>query len=83
MSTNRIIFRYILGVIAEAALIAALIYGALWGAVAASAHLTAAGVTLLYVATFAGALGWMWWDSHSNAECGMRNAESEDGGEEA
>lgn len=83
MSTNRIIFRYVLGVITEAALIAGAIYGALWLAVAASAHLTAAGVTLLYVATFAGALGWMWWDSHTNAEFGMRNSESEDGGEEA
>lgn len=83
MSTNRIIFRYVLGVITEAALIAALIYGALWLAVRASAHLTAAGVTLVFVATFAAALGWMRWDSHSNAECGIRNAESEDGGEEA
>lgn len=70
MSTNRIIFRYVLGVITEAALIAALIYGALWLAVEASAHLTAAGVTLLFVATFAGALGWMWWDSHTNADGG-------------
>ena len=83
MSTNRIIFRYVLGVITEAALIAGAIYGALWLAVAASAHLTAAGMTLVFVATFAGALGWMRWDSHSNAECGIRNAESEDGGEEA
>ena len=83
MSTNRIIFRYILGVIAEAALIAALIYGALWGAVWASDHLTAAGMTLVFVATFAGVLGWMRWDSHTSAEFGMRNSESEDGGEEA
>lgn len=83
MSTNRIIFRYILGTLAEYALIAGAIYGALWLAVASSAHLTAAGVTLLYVATFAAALVWMWWDSHTNAEFGMRNSESEDGGEEA
>lgn len=72
MSTNRIIFRYVLGVITEAALIAALIYGALWLAVAASAHLTAAGMTLVFVATFAGALGWMRWDSHSNADEGEK-----------
>ena len=83
MSTNRIIFRYVLGVIAEAALIAGAVYGALWVAVAASDHLTAGSMTLVFVATFAGALGWMWWDSHSNAEFGMRNSESEDGGEEA
>ena len=83
MSDNRIIFRYILGVIAEYALIAALIYGALWGAVRVSDHLTAAGMTLVFVATFAAALGWMRWDSHTNAEFGMRNSESEDGGEEA
>ena len=72
LSTNRIIFRYVLGVITEAALIAALIYGALWLAVAASAHLTAAGMTLVFVATFAGALGWMRWDSHSNADEGEK-----------
>ena len=83
MSTNRIIFRYVLGVIAEAALIAGAVYGALWVAVAASDHLTAGSMTLVFVATFAAALGWMWWDSHTSAECGMRNAESEDGGEEA
>ena len=76
MSTNRILFRYVLGVIAEAALIAGTIYGVLWLAVASSAHLTAAGVTLLYVTIFAGVLGWMRWDSHSNAE-------SKDGGEES
>ena len=70
MSTNRIIFRYVLGVIAEAALIAGAVYGALWVAVAASDHLTAGSMTLVFVATFAGALGWMWWDSHSNADGG-------------
>ena len=70
MSTNRILFRYVLGVIAEAALIAGTIYGVLWLAVASSAHLTAAGVTLLYVATFAAALVWMWWDSHTSADGG-------------
>lgn len=70
MSTNRIIFRYVLGVIAEAALIACAIYDVLWLAVWASDHLTAAGVTLLYVATFAAALGWMWWDSPQSANGG-------------
>ncbi len=70
MSTNRIIFRYILGTLAEYALIAVAIYGALWLAVWASDHLTAAGVTLLFVATFAAALGWMWWDSHTSADGG-------------
>ena len=70
MSTNRIIFRYILGTLAEYALIAALIYGALRLAVWASDHLTVGSMTLVFVATFAGALGWMWWDSHSNADGG-------------
>ena len=83
MSNNRIIFRYILGTLAEYALIAGAIYGALWLAVASSAHLTAGTMTLVFMATFAGALGWMWWDSHNSAEFGMRNSESEDGGEEA
>lgn len=70
MSTNRIIFRYVLGVITEAALIAGAIYGALWLAVRVSDHLTAASMTLVFVATFAAALGWMWWDSHTNADGG-------------
>ena len=72
MSTNRIIFRYILGTLAEYALIAGAIYGVLWLAVRASDHLTAGSMTLVFVATFAGALGWMWWDSHHSAECGIR-----------
>lgn len=72
MSTNRIIFRYILGVIAEAALIAGAIYGVLWGAVRVSDHLTAAGMTLVFVATFAGALGWMRWDSHTSTDGGEK-----------
>ena len=72
MSTNRIIFRYVLVVIAEAALIAGAIYGALWIAVWASDHLTAGSMTLVFMATFAGALSWMWWDSHHSAECGIR-----------
>ena len=70
MSTNRIIFRYILGTLAEYALIAGAIYGVLWLAVRASDHLTVGSMTLVFVATFAGALGWMWWDSHSNADGG-------------
>lgn len=75
MSNNRIIFRYILGTLAEYALIAALIYGALWVGVAASDHLTAGMITLVFAALFAATLGWMWWDSHPNAECGIRGRE--------
>ena len=70
MSTNQIIFRYILGTLAEYALIAGAIYGALWIAVWASDHLTAGSMTLVFMATFAGALGWMWWDSHTSADGG-------------
>ena len=66
MSVNRILFRYILGTIAEAVLIVAAIYDTMRLAVWISDKLTATTIIIIFAAMFAAAIAWMWWDSKTN-----------------
>lgn len=68
MSVNRILFRYILGTIAEAVLIVAAIYDTMRLAVWISDKLTAATIIIIFAAMFAAAITWMWWDSKTSME---------------
>lgn len=74
MNVNRILFRYILGTIAEAVLIVAAIYDTMRLAVWISDKLTAATIIIIFAVMFAAAIAWMWWDSKTSMEV-KRNEE--------